>query len=101
MECQDSQTLMEALRLAWSHRPQGNLYEKPFFVGVQLSELVPESLHTLSLFTEEQRRTRLSQTMDALNQKYGTHTLYFAGMHLARAAAPTRIAFTSIPTLFD
>jgi DNA polymerase-4 len=39
--------------------------------------------------------------MDALNIKYGTQTLYFAGMHVAKAAAPTRIAFTAIPTLFD
>ena len=101
VECQDSQTLLETLRTLWDQRPRGAMYEKPFFVGVQLSDLVPEHLHSLSLFTDEQRRTRLSQTMDALNQKYGTHTLYFAGMHLARASAPTRIAFTAIPTLFD
>ena len=101
VECQDSQTLLELLRQLWDERPKGPLYEKPFFVGVTLQDLVPEQLHTLSLFTDEARRTRLSQTMDALNVKYGTHTLYFAGMHLARASAPTRIAFTSIPTLFD
>jgi DNA polymerase-4 len=38
--------------------------------------------------------------MDALNQKYGTATLFSASMLLAKAAAPTRIAFTSIPDLF-
>ena len=101
VECQDSQTLLELLRVLWEERPKGRNYDKPFFVGVTLHDLVPEQLHTLSLFTDEARRTRLSQTMDALNIKYGTHTLYFAGMHLARAAAPTRIAFTAIPTLFD
>ena len=101
VECQDSQTLLELLRVLWDERPKGRNYDKPFFIGVTLHDLVPEQLHTLSLFTDEARRTRLSQTMDALNIKYGTHTLYFAGMHLAKAAAPTRIAFTAIPTLFD
>jgi DNA polymerase-4 len=101
VECQDSQTLLELLRILWDERPKGRDYEKPFFVGVTLQDLVPEQLHTLSLFSDEARKTRLSQTMDALNTKYGTHTLYYAGMHMARAAAPTRIAFTSIPTLFD
>lgn len=101
VECQDSQTLLELLRTLWEERPRGRNYEKPFFVGVTLQDLVPEALHTLSLFTDEGRRTKLSQTMDALNLKYGTQTLYFAGMHVAKASAPTRIAFTSIPDLFD
>jgi DNA polymerase-4 len=100
VECQDSQTLLEVLRKLWDQRPTGALYNKPFFIGVSLHELVPSHLHSLSLFDDEARRTRLAQTMDALNTKYGTETLYFAGMHLARAAAPTRIAFTSIPDLF-
>jgi len=38
--------------------------------------------------------------MDTLNQKYGLDTLFPASMLLAKAAAPTRIAFTSIPDLF-
>jgi DNA polymerase-4 len=38
--------------------------------------------------------------MDALNHKYGIATLFPASMLLAGAAAPTRIAFTSIPDLF-
>jgi len=46
------------------------------------------------------KRTRLTSTMDALNQKYGTATLFPANMLLARAAVPTRIDFTSIPDLF-
>jgi DNA polymerase-4 len=101
IECQDSQTLLETLRSLWEERPQGKIFERPFFVGVSLQEIVPEQLHTLSLFSDESRRTRLAQTMDALNGKYGTQTLYFAGMHLAKASAPTRIAFTSVPDLFD
>lgn len=103
VECQDNQTLVEALCRLWAEMPTGEQYQKPFYVGVWLGNLVPDHLHTLSLFSRldaESRRTRLSTTMDALNLKYGTDTLFPASMLLAKAAAPTRIAFTSIPDLF-
>lgn len=104
IECQDNQTLVEGLRKLWSEMPRDAALEKPFFVGVWLGNLVPDHLHTLSLFSSlesESRRTRLSSTMDELNQKYGLDTLFPASMLLAKAAAPTRIAFTSIPDLFE
>nr|WP_252263697.1 DNA polymerase [Paracidobacterium acidisoli] len=103
LECQDNQTLIEALTKLWELRPTGPQYQKPFQAGVWLGNLVPEHLHTLSLFSsleEEARRTRLTSIMDALNLKHGTNTLFSGSMLLARAAAPTRIAFTSIPDLF-
>ncbi|HTV83669.1 MAG TPA: hypothetical protein VME18_13570 [Acidobacteriaceae bacterium] len=103
IECQDNQTLIEALQKLWAARPRDGKHRRPFYVGVCLGHLVPDHLHTLSLFSSletESKRTRLTRTMDALNQKYGTATLFSASMLLARAAAPTRIAFTSIPDLF-
>jgi DNA polymerase-4 len=103
LECQDNQTLVEGLQRLWSQSPAGRAHQKPFFVGVSLGNLVPDHLHTLSLFSgleEEGKRTRLSTTMDRVNYKYGTNTLCFASMLLAGAAAPTRIAFSSIPDLF-
>lgn len=103
VECQDNQTLVETLQKLWAARPQDEKHRKPFFIGVWLGNLVPDALHTLSLFENleaESKRTRLTSTMDAVNQKYGTATLFPASMLLARAAAPTRIAFTSIPDLF-
>jgi DNA polymerase IV len=103
LECQDNQTLTEGLQQLWSQSPAAHGQKKPFFVGVSLGNLVPDHLHTLSLFSgleEEGKRTRLSLTMDRVNYKYGTNTLCFAGMLLAGAAAPTRIAFSSIPDLF-
>ena len=103
LECQDNQTLLEGLQHLWSQSPAGQTHQKPFFVGVSLGNLVPDHLHTLSLFSgleEEGKRTRLSSTMDRVNYKYGTNTLCFASMLLAGAAAPTRIAFSSIPDLF-
>jgi DNA polymerase-4 len=103
LECQDNQTLLEGLQRLWGQSPAGKSQKKPFFVGVTLGNLVPEHLHTLSLFSgleEEAKRTRLSTTMDEVNYRYGTNTLCFANMLLAGAAAPTRIAFSSIPDLF-
>jgi DNA polymerase-4 len=103
IECQDNQTLIEGLQKLWRQRPQGAGFEKPFYAGIALGNLVPDHLHTLSLFSgleSETRRARISSTMDSLNLKYGTHTVMAASMLLAGAAAPTRIAFTSIPDLF-
>lgn len=103
IECQDNQTLIEALQKLWVQRPRDEKHSRPFYIGVWLGNLIPDHLHTLNLFSileTESKRTRLTSTMDALNQKYGTATLFSASMLLARAAAPTRIAFTSIPDLF-
>jgi DNA polymerase IV len=63
-ECQDNQTLIAALRRLWESRPSGEQYEHPYFIGVQLNNLVPDRLHTLALFDgleEEQSRTRLQR----------------------------------------
>ncbi len=102
-ECQDNQTLITALRSLWESQPDRPEYAHPFFVGVTLGGLVPNRLHTLSLFDAldaEQSRARLVAAMDGLNQKYGLGTLAPATMLSAYKAAPTRIAFHSIPELF-
>ncbi len=102
-ECQDNQTLIAALRRLWDSQPSGAQYQHPYFIGVQLNNLVPDRLHTLALFDgleEEQTRTRLLATMDQINDKYGMSALAPAAMLTAYKAAPTRIAFNSIPDLF-
>ena len=103
VECQDNQTLIEGLRKLWTAMPAGRNYTKPFYIGVSLNNLVPDQLHTLNLFAGldvEARRTSLARTMDSINKKHGTTKLFFASMLPAGTAAPTRIAFTSIPDLF-
>lgn len=103
VECQDNQTLIEGLRKLWAEVPTGRNYAKPFYVGVALNNLVPDDLHTLDLFASldaEVRRSSLSSTMDRINKKHGTTMLFYASMLPAGTAAPTRIAFTSIPDLF-
>ncbi len=102
-ECQDNPTLIAALRRLWEQRPSGPGYDQPYFIGVSLNELVPDQLHSLNLFDEldgAKSRTKLLATMDALNHKYGMSTLAPATMLTAYKAAPTRIAFHSIPDLF-
>ena len=102
-ECQDNQTLIAALSRLWANRPKGSEYDQPYFIGVQLNNLVPDRLHSLNLFDaleDTASRTRLLATMDELNHKYGTTALAPAAMLTAYKAAPTRIAFNSIPDLF-
>jgi DNA polymerase-4 len=102
-ECQDNQTLITALRRLWDAQPKTPESKHPYFVGVQLGGLVPDHLHTLSLFDSmdtEQSRAKLLAAMDALNHKYGMQTVAPATMLTAYKAAPTRIAFHSIPELF-
>ncbi|MFN0157482.1 MAG: DNA polymerase [Bacteroidota bacterium] len=97
VESQDTLTLLEALQKLWKNLPQGKLLA----VGVTLFDLVHDSAHNFSLFSDEVKRTRLSEAMDKLNTKYGGHLLHFGGMHALQAAAPTRIAFTNIPSPED
>jgi DNA polymerase-4 len=102
-ECQDNQTLIAVLRRLWESRPPGQDFEHPYFISVHLNGLVPDRLHTLNLFEgteDEQSRARLVAAMDALNNKYGLSTLAPATMLTAFKAAPTRIAFHTIPDMF-
>ena len=99
-DCRDTLTLLEVLRGIWSQRPQGEDFQRPFFVGVTLRNLIPESEYQAELFIDPNNRAELSATMDKLNLKYGHTTLHFAGMLPARESAPTRIAFTQIPVQY-
>jgi DNA polymerase-4 len=98
--CRDTLTLLEALRGAWAKRPEGPEFARPFFVGVTMHNLIPESEFQGSLFGDPDNRAELAATMDKLNLKYGHTTLHFAGMLPAKESAPTRIAFTQIPVQY-
>jgi len=104
LECQDNATLIGALRRLWNARPEGSDYQQPFFLSVVLGGLIPDTLHSLTLFDAQdgsEERLRLAEAMDTLNHKYGMSTLAPATMLTAFEAAPTRIAFRSVPELFD
>jgi len=91
--CQDTLTLLEVFDELWKSRPRS----EPYWVSVTLLDLVPDRCASLPLFRGEKQRVELSRFMDQLNQKFGSNTIYFGGMHEAQEAAPTRIAFTHIP----
>lgn len=93
--CQDTLTMVEVFSRLWRQRPVG----KPFQVGVTLFDLVPDRNATKPLFDGERKRIELSQVMDQLNTRFGTHTIYLAGMHDVNRVAPPRIAFKHIPAL--
>ena len=69
--CQDTLSLLEALQGCWKQSPTGPEHQKPFFVGITLRNLIPESDVQTSLFEEPGNRNQLSATMDKLNLKYG------------------------------
>ncbi len=98
--CQDTLTLVNILRSLWAKRPEGPEFERPFFVGVTMHDLIPQDEMQASLFADPDNRAELAATMDKLNLKYGHATLHFAGMLPARESAPTRIAFTQIPVQY-
>jgi DNA polymerase-4 len=99
-DCRDTLSLLDVLRKLWAQSPTGPECRKPFFVGVTLRNLVPESEFQAGLFGDPDNRAQLSTTMDKLNLKFGHTTIHFAGMLPAREAAPTRIAFTQIPVQY-
>ncbi len=98
--CQDTVTLMEALRGIWRQCPPTDLFGKPFYVDIAFTNLLRSSELQPSLFPEPPHLAQLSTTMDKLNLKYGHTTVHFAGMLPARDSAPTRIAFTQIPVQY-
>ncbi len=98
--CQDTFTLLQALRGVWANRPEGSEFARPFHVAVTLHGLIAESDLHASLFVDPDHRADLASTMDKLNRKYGNTTLHFAGMLPAKQSAPTRISFTQIPVKF-
>jgi DNA polymerase IV len=94
-ECRDTFTLQQHLSKLWESCPAA----QPIQVGVWLFNLIPDELHTLSLFDDHERQYRLSAVVDALNDRYGQGSVYFANISSVLDAAPTRIPFSSIPDL--
>jgi len=94
--CQDTQSLMEAFARLWERRRNGD-GGTPFSVSVTLTDLVEADSVTPPLFPEAQRRQAVSRAIDAINDKYGTNTAYFASLQQAKEGVPVRIAFSQIP----
>jgi len=92
METQDTLAFIHAIKTLWKELPDGQV----FAVGVAMSGLVPEALHSPSLF-EDQRRNQLTRTLDQINEKFGEDILHYGATHESKGLVPLRIAFTRIP----
>lgn len=93
----DTLSLMRAVEPLWEQRPAGYVQK----VGVTLTHLVADQSATLPLYESQAGLGRLASVMDRIDQRYGQHTIYHAGMWGAQASAPSRIAFTQIPDMRD
>jgi DNA polymerase-4 len=96
-ETDDTLDFTHALRAMWNRRPATDA--TPLAVGVNLFHLIERQQATPSLFPEAKDRTKLNRAVDALNQRFGRSSAYFAGAHGALKSAPMRIAFTHVPDL--
>lgn len=96
---QDTRLFIRALTTLWSRKPR--IKAKPLRVSVALLDLKKEDDCNPSLFDEEKKSTALNSAIDALNIRFGKNTIYFGAAHIARNAAPTRIAFTHIPDTIE
>jgi DNA polymerase-4 len=96
--CQDTLSVIQSFNAIWAFCPAGG---QPRQVAITFLGLVSNAYAPAPLFPAEQHRVRLAQAMDRLNERLGANTIYFAGMNEALETAPTRIAFTRIPTLND
>lgn len=96
---QESRIFLRELKKLWAQIPEDA--PEPCKVSVALGELVSQENYTNPLFTEmnNPRNVKLDAAMDALNQKFGNRTIYYAGAHHARDETPMRIAFQHIPDL--
>ena len=95
VDTQDTVTFLHALEKLWSKRPKER---RPILkVGMAYSDLVPEAMHTGSLFAFEGRSKSLYSTLDKLNSRFGKQAVYFASAHKARDRGGMHIAFNHIP----
>jgi DNA polymerase-4 len=93
--CQDTLQWLLAFGEMWDERPADA--GPPLQVWMTLTDLVPASAATPSLFPEDRQATALSHAMDAINRKFGKHAVRFGGIVGAEKTAPMRIPFNHIP----
>jgi DNA polymerase-4 len=93
--CQDTLNWLLAFGHLWEDRPAdaGPILQ----VWMVLTDLTPSTAATPSLFEYDRQVTKLSHTMDAINRKFGKHSVRFGGVVGSETTAPTRIAFNQIP----
>jgi DNA polymerase IV len=92
VETQSTSRVLKALNDLWKNVPR----KKPKSISITLRPLQPDQQHNLTLF-ENPKEEKISSVMDAINDKFGKNTAYFASLHDSLHEAPARIAFSRIP----
>lgn len=92
---QDTVTLLELFSILWQRRQGGFRHIKK--VNVCVAGLEPASQVPRSLFEEDEKRQRLSHTIDAINHRQGEFKVYFGTLHDYRQPMEDKIAFGRIP----
>lgn len=91
----DTPTLLQQFYVLWRRRPPGDCPIKK--VEVSVAGLVPASQVPRPLFDEVEKLQRLSQTIDEINKRWGSLTVYFGPVHCYRQLMENKIAFGRIP----
>jgi DNA polymerase IV len=110
IDCVDGEACHQGLRMAPCHdtlrliEMAGQLWPREFpsppkRVSVTLADLIPARNVARLLFEEDRQLSALAKAMDQVNQRFGAHAVYFAGMHGQQDTAHTAIAFNQIPDL--
>ena len=98
----DSQQLLQLLWQLLEPLPQlASRRHPPLAISVALTGLEAAAGQACDLFEgpQQHRQRALNQVLDAINQRYGNNTLYFAALQpaITAGAAPMRIPFSVIP----
>lgn len=86
----DSSNIQKA---AFSLYDSINIYKPPLKIAVTLFDLAKTQNEQISLFLENEKSKEISKTMDKINDRYGSDTIYPASMFDVDDAAPDRIPF--------
>lgn len=71
---------------------------RPIKVNITYFDFIHEGQHQLSFF-EDEKKSKIYQIVDKINEKYGKHTVYPGTLHEQKSSASTHIAFSRIPEL--
>lgn len=80
-------------RIALSLYDACKISGRPLRIAITLFNLKKVSNTQISLFSEIEKSRKLSKTLDEINDKYGSETIYPASMFKTGDAAPSRIPF--------
>ena len=89
---QDSVTMTRYFLEMWERRG----FERPLQVGVVFTGLLKPEQVTPSLFDPTVERSLFNSAVDNVNQKFGKHKVFLAGLEKAKDTAGEKIAFQKV-----